>query len=118
MGTYNTNRRIKDIFILKDTLAVPGGGYVVIALQANNPGYWFLHCHIEKHLLDGMALIVEAFPYTEHTCPPEGISDANFVWDIPVIPPAAKCGANCPYVGADTGGDNGVGTMEVGEEEE
>ena len=30
MGTYNTNRRIKDIFILKDTLAVPGGSYVVI----------------------------------------------------------------------------------------
>ena len=96
VGTYNTNRRIKDNYILKDTLVVPGGGYVVIAFQANNPGYWFLHCHIEKHLSDGMALIVEAYPYTEHTSPPEGISDANFTWDIPAykrfVDQAAKCG--------------------------
>ena len=112
VGTYNTNGHIKDNFILKDTLVVPGGGYVVIAFQANNPGYWFLHCHIEKHLSDGMALIVKSYPYAEHTCPPGGISDANFMWNIPaykrfVIPPAAKCDANCPYVDANTGGDNG-----------
>ena len=111
MGTYNTNGLIKDNFILKDTVVVPGGGYVVIAFQANNPGYWFLHCHIELHLSKGMALIVESHPYTEHTCPPEGINDANFMWDIAAykrfVNQAAKCGANCSYVGANNGGDNG-----------
>ena len=109
---------INDSYILKDTVVVPGGGYAVIAFQANNPGYWFLHCHIEKHLSDGMALIVESFPYKYHTCPPEGLNDANFTWDIRaykrfVMPPTVKCGANCPYGrdnnGGNNGGDNGGG---------
>ena len=112
MDTYNTNRRIKDNFILKDTVVVPGGGYVAIAFQANNPGYWFLHCHIEKHLSDDMALIVEAYPYTEHTSPPEGISDANFMWDIPAykrfVSQAAKCASH-----DNNGGDNGSRRGEV-----
>ena len=112
-GTYNTaTGLINDNFILKDTVVVPGGGYVVIAFQANNPGYWFLHCHIEKHLSDGMALIVEAFNYTDHTMPPGGISDANFMWDIPsyerFVSQAAKCGGD-DNNGGDNGGDNGGG---------
>ena len=48
--------------IRKDTVMVPAGGYVVINFLSDNPGYWFLHCHIEVHQLQGMALIVnEAF---------------------------------------------------------
>ena len=44
--------------ILKDTITVPAGGYVVIRLVADNPGVWFLHCHIVSHHLEGMALIL------------------------------------------------------------
>ena len=41
---------------------LPAGGYVVINFVSNNPGFWFLHCHIETHQLQGMALIMnEAF---------------------------------------------------------
>ena len=48
--------------IRKDTVIVPAGGYVAINIISENPGYWFLHCHIEVHQLQGMAVIInEAF---------------------------------------------------------
>lgn len=48
--------------IRKDTVMLPAGGYVVINFKSDNPGHWFLHCHIEVHQLEGMAVIVnEAF---------------------------------------------------------
>ena len=48
--------------VRKDTVILPAGGYVVINFVSNNPGFWFLHCHIETHQLQGMALIMnEAF---------------------------------------------------------
>ena len=48
--------------IRKDTVMVPAGGYVVINFKSDNPGHWFLHCHIEVHQLEGMALIVNEAP--------------------------------------------------------
>lgn len=48
----------------KDTIIVPDGGYAVIRFKANNPGIWIIHCHIEIHSLQGMALLLnESFPY-------------------------------------------------------
>lgn len=47
----------------KDTITVPNGGYVVIRFKADNPGLWFLHCHIEFHASHGMGLVLnESFP--------------------------------------------------------
>ena len=43
---------------LKDTVMVPYGGYVVVYFKADNPGYWFLHCHIEVHQLEGMGVVI------------------------------------------------------------
>ncbi len=57
-SSYITNGKLNNTAIRKDTVIVPAGGYVIIALQADNPGYWFLHCHIEVHQLEGMALII------------------------------------------------------------
>ena len=51
--------------IEKDTVIVPVGGYVVIRFRADNPGWWFLHCHIEPHQLEGMSMVVR-----EGTPPP------------------------------------------------
>ena len=48
--------------VRKDTVIVPAGGYVVINFISNNPGYWFLHCHIEVHQLEGMAVIINEAP--------------------------------------------------------
>ena len=43
---------------LKDTVLIPAGGYAVVYLKANNPGYWYLHCHIEVHQLEGMGVVI------------------------------------------------------------
>lgn len=41
---------------------LPGGGYLVIAFQTDNPGAWLLHCHIGWHTSEGFALqIVERY---------------------------------------------------------
>ena len=44
--------------VRKDTVIVPGGGYVVIQFISDNPGFWFMHCHIIGDLLDGMAVVI------------------------------------------------------------
>ena len=54
----------------KDTLMIPSGGYAVERIRANNPGWWFMHCHIEMHLLAGMALMINEAP---HHLPPHPI---------------------------------------------
>ncbi|KAJ9592210.1 hypothetical protein L9F63_001211 [Diploptera punctata] len=45
--------------IYKDTLAVPSGGFAVIRFVADNPGYWFFHCHFVFHHAAGMAAVVQ-----------------------------------------------------------
>ncbi|XP_076447285.1 uncharacterized protein LOC143284485 [Babylonia areolata] len=57
--------------VLKDTVNVPTGGYVVIRIQADNPGVWPVHCHVSLHLEDGMFLLLnESYPH--HRQPPPG----------------------------------------------
>jgi len=46
----------------KDTVIVPYGGYVVIRFVVDNPGWWFFHCHIEYHQLEGMAAVISELP--------------------------------------------------------
>lgn len=41
--------------IYVDTIDVPGFGHVVARFTAHNPGYWFMHCHVNHHLTAGMA---------------------------------------------------------------
>ena len=33
-------------------------GYVIIRIYATNPGVWFMHCHIDKHMFNGMAIML------------------------------------------------------------
>ena len=78
---YATDGRLNDTAIRKDTVIVPAGGYVVIAFQADNPGYWFMHCHMEVHQLEGMAVIIQEYPENQHQPPPYGINNVgNFFW--------------------------------------
>ncbi|OJJ51810.1 hypothetical protein ASPZODRAFT_127944 [Penicilliopsis zonata CBS 506.65] len=45
----------------RDTLVLPPGGYFVIRFVADNPGVWLFHCHIDWHLMQGLAMtMVEA----------------------------------------------------------
>ncbi|KAI4389103.1 hypothetical protein MLD38_001365 [Melastoma candidum] len=39
---------------LQNTIAVPKNGWTAIRFRADNPGVWFMHCHIERHLSWGM----------------------------------------------------------------
>ncbi|KAJ5645758.1 Multicopper oxidase type 2 [Penicillium longicatenatum] len=40
----------------RDTFVLPPGGYYVIRFKADNPGVWFFHCHIDWHLMQGLAM--------------------------------------------------------------
>lgn len=44
---------------MRDTVLVPGNATVTVAFDAENPGLWFLHCHIMWHLEAGMAALVQ-----------------------------------------------------------
>ncbi|KAG5246093.1 laccase [Salix suchowensis] len=41
---------------LQNTIAVPKNGWSVIRFRASNPGVWFVHCHLERHLSWGMQM--------------------------------------------------------------
>ena len=66
--------KLNETVIRKDTILVPAGGYVVVAVPLNNPGYWLVHCHSEPHLFKGMAVIIQEYPENQHPTPPYGIN--------------------------------------------
>jgi FtsP/CotA-like multicopper oxidase with cupredoxin domain len=43
---------------VRDSVLVPGNHTVTVEFDANNPGLWYLHCHILWHLAAGMATLV------------------------------------------------------------
>ena len=43
---------------LKDTLNIPRGGYAIVRIVSDNPGIWFMHCHVETHNTKGMAMMI------------------------------------------------------------
>ncbi|CAG5132851.1 unnamed protein product [Candidula unifasciata] len=55
----------------KDTIMVPTGGYVVLRIRADNPGLWIIHCHVELHMMDGMALLLNE-SFSNQPPPPTG----------------------------------------------
>ena len=64
--SFNINNKT----VRKDTVIVPGGGYVVIQFLSNNPGFWFLHCHIITDLLEGMAVVINIAEERHNPAPP------------------------------------------------
>jgi FtsP/CotA-like multicopper oxidase with cupredoxin domain len=40
----------------RDVAWLPGGGYLVIGWQTDNPGSWLMHCHIAWHASQGLAV--------------------------------------------------------------
>jgi iron transport multicopper oxidase len=43
-------------------VVVPANGYIVLRFKADNPGVWFFHCHIDLHLVGGMASVLITAP--------------------------------------------------------
>jgi len=54
---------------LKDTVNVPGGGWVYLRFIADNPGTWFFHCHIGSHMEEGMRVSFNIMPYSQPDFP-------------------------------------------------
>ncbi|CAD6271942.1 unnamed protein product [Miscanthus lutarioriparius] len=40
----------------RNTVGVPAGGWVAIRFRADNPGVWFMHCHLEVHMSWGLKM--------------------------------------------------------------
>ncbi|XP_001999611.2 laccase-4 [Drosophila mojavensis] len=45
--------------VAKDTVQVPGLGYVILRFISDNPGFWSYHCHIEAHTVQGMLAVLK-----------------------------------------------------------
>ncbi len=103
--------------ILKDTVNVPAGGYVAVAFRADNPGYWFLHCHIEVHQLEGMGVLIEEYSSNHHKAPPKGIDKVgHFRWEISNYRNFIQKGETCKEMNNETcdpGRGNGAATATV-----
>ncbi|KAL7248436.1 hypothetical protein ACSBR2_003211 [Camellia fascicularis] len=56
----------------RNTIGVPTGGWAALRFQANNPGVWLMHCHMDVHLPWGlsMAFVVENGPTSSTSLPP------------------------------------------------
>ncbi|XP_061393362.1 uncharacterized protein LOC133328869 [Musca vetustissima] len=54
-------KRVPDNFpaVEKDTIQVPPLGYIIIRFISDNPGFWTMHCHIERHALEGMIAVMK-----------------------------------------------------------
>ncbi|KAK6943538.1 Multicopper oxidase, type 1 [Dillenia turbinata] len=65
LGNYNPKSDPKSFNLIdpieRNTVGVPSGGWVAIRFHADNPGVWFLHCHLEVHTTWGlkMAFLVD-----------------------------------------------------------
>ncbi|XP_047056515.1 laccase-12-like [Lolium rigidum] len=50
----------------RNTVGVPAGGWVAIRFCADNPGVWFMHCHLEVHMSWGLKM---AWLVLDGSCP-------------------------------------------------
>jgi len=48
--------------LYRDTVTVNPSSYVIIQFVADNWGPWFMHCHIDWHLMAGLAIIFNESP--------------------------------------------------------
>lgn len=53
LGFSNNTDSMPSIPMRRDTWTIAPKGYTVIRFKADNPGAWFLHCHMEWHM-DGV----------------------------------------------------------------
>lgn len=71
MASWKTDKKptYDDNPIQKDTIIIPNGGLAVVRIKADNPGNWFMHCHIDRHTEEGMAMVIIEWN-DQGPCPP------------------------------------------------
>jgi iron transport multicopper oxidase len=62
LGYDGNTAKMPRIPMRRDTWIVAAGGYTVLRFIADNPGVWFLHCHMEWHQEAGLAATVVEDP--------------------------------------------------------
>ncbi|XP_062110906.1 laccase-17-like [Humulus lupulus] len=59
-GNFNPNKDPANFNLIdpveRNTVGVPSGGWVAIRFLADNPGVWFMHCHLEIHTSWGLKM--------------------------------------------------------------
>ncbi|KAK4480966.1 hypothetical protein RD792_011828 [Penstemon davidsonii] len=59
-GNFNPNKDPAKFNLVdpveRNTVGVPSGGWVAIRFLADNPGVWFMHCHLEVHTSWGLKM--------------------------------------------------------------
>ncbi|XP_060202216.1 laccase-4 isoform X2 [Lycium barbarum] len=59
-GNYNSSKDPANFNLVdpaeRNTVGVPSGGWVAIRFLADNPGVWFMHCHLEVHTSWGLKM--------------------------------------------------------------
>ncbi|KAJ2747054.1 ferroxidase fet3 [Coemansia sp. BCRC 34301] len=48
--------------LMRDTVMVNSGEYVVVRFRADNPGAWIMHCHFDWHLGQGLNMLFISAP--------------------------------------------------------
>uniref|UniRef100_J3LMF5 Laccase n=1 Tax=Oryza brachyantha TaxID=4533 RepID=J3LMF5_ORYBR len=75
-GNYDPSKHPAEFNLVdpvqRNTVGVPAGGWVAIRFFADNPGVWFMHCHLEVHTSWGlkMAWVVNDGPLPEQKLMP------------------------------------------------
>ncbi|XP_024875975.1 laccase-15-like [Temnothorax curvispinosus] len=68
----------------KDTMIVPNTGFVIIRFKADNPGWWFFHCHFSWHTATGMNVVLHVG--TEYDLPDIPLHFPQcYNWTPPII---------------------------------
>ncbi|KDR65767.1 hypothetical protein GALMADRAFT_260110 [Galerina marginata CBS 339.88] len=67
----------------RDVVGV-GGSTVIIRFQADNPGPWFFHCHIDWHLEAGLAVVFAERPNDQRTGPQSEIIKQSWLDLCPI----------------------------------
>ncbi|KAI5312780.1 hypothetical protein L3X38_041954 [Prunus dulcis] len=61
-GNFDPNQAPKTYNLVDppevNTIGVPKNGWATIRFKADNPGVWFMHCHLERHISWGMATVL------------------------------------------------------------
>ncbi|WRX29041.1 Multicopper oxidase [Theobroma cacao] len=59
-GNFDPNKDPENFNLVdpieRNTVGVPSGGWVAIRFLADNPGVWFMHCHLEVHTSWGLKM--------------------------------------------------------------
>ncbi|MBA0741967.1 hypothetical protein Gogos_015084 [Gossypium gossypioides] len=58
LGNYNSSTALLNLYDppYRNTVGVPVGRWAVIRFRADNPGMWFMHCHLEVHTTWGLSM--------------------------------------------------------------